>query len=84
MRKVNVKVVQKDEKNPTVHVEVIAEAILRMSDGIKKLRSGPINDTGLMLLIQHAAPRSLSIVNIRAVLDGIQSLEKTYLKNSST
>lgn len=77
--------VKNDDEKP-VPVEVLAESIKAISDGVKKLRSGPLNDKCLVLLIQHAAP-SLSGYNnrvgachIRAVLEGIESLEKTYLK----
>ncbi len=77
------------EDNP-IPTEVIADSIIAISDGIRKLRAGRLNDNALFLLIQHAAPnphsgrfgspRSLSIKDIRAVINGIESLEKTYLK----
>jgi len=67
-------------------VEVIADHIKAISEGIRKLRSGPLNDKALLLLIQHAAPSvtrsnsKLPMSDIRAVLDGIESLEATYLR----
>ena len=42
------------EKETTV--EVIAASVKAISDGIKKLRSGPLNDKALVLLIQHSCP----------------------------
>lgn len=80
-----IKVVQKDEAKP-MPVEIIAESVKAISDGIRRLRGGPLNDKALMLLIQHAAPsigrygQKIGITEIRAVIEGIESLEATYLK----
>jgi hypothetical protein len=81
----NVKVVQDPEK--TVTVEVLAEAIASIADGLRKLRAGRLNDRALILLIQHAAPtlksyppKYISAKQVQAVLDGIDSLEREYLK----
>lgn len=77
-----VKVVQED-KAP-VAVEVIASAIISISQGVKALRASRLNDRALLLLIQHAAPmvgnKPLSQKEVRAVLDGIESLEATYIR----
>ena len=83
--KTTVRVVQKDDAKP-MPVEIIAESIKAISEGIKKLRNSPLNDKALMLLIQHAAPyagrynQKIGLTEIRAVLEGIESLEATYLK----
>ena len=82
-----VKVVQKDELKP-MPVEVIAESIKAIAEGIRKVRNGPLNDKALLLLIQHAAPNTggrynqskIGLTEIRAVIEGIESLEATYLK----
>ena len=74
------------EKETTV--EVIAASVKAISDGIKKLRSGPLNDKALVLLIQHSCPYKagrygsgmVTAKEVRAVLEGIESLEDTYLK----
>lgn len=50
------KITVKQDENKPVLVEVMAEAIVAISEGIKKLRSGPLNDRALILLIQNAAP----------------------------
>ncbi len=88
MKKVKVVVKQNEEK--PVPVEVIADSIKSISEGIKKLRSGPLNDKALMLLIQHAAPtkgsysyQKITIGEIKAVLDGIEGLEEFYLKKKT-
>lgn len=88
MRKV--KVVQLDEQKP-VPIQVIADSIVAISDGVKKLRSGPLNERALLLLIQHAAPTvggrgrytAIGVKEIKAVLDGMESLEETFLKKKS-
>lgn len=70
-----------------VPTEVIAESIVAISEGVKKLRSGRLNDKALFLLIQNAAPLGghprgkVSIKNIMDVFAGIESLERTYLKS---
>jgi hypothetical protein len=69
-----------------VPVEVIAQNIKAISEGIKRLRAGRLNDTALVLLIQHAAPspgshqQRVSVGQVRAVLGGLAALEATYLK----
>lgn len=44
------KITVKQDENKPVLVEVMAEAIVAISEGIKKLRSGPLNDRALILL----------------------------------
>jgi hypothetical protein len=65
-------------------VVVIAGHVAEISKGIKKLQSGPMNDRALFLLIQHAIPAqrggAVSIRTIKAVIQGINDLERTYLK----
>lgn len=75
MRAVTVK--QTEEEIPT---EVMASAIVSISQGIKKLRSGRLKDRALYLLIQHAAPGTISIKTIKAVIEGLESLQKNYVK----
>lgn len=70
-----------------VPIEIIVEAITSISQGLKKLRNTRLNDKALMLLIQHSAPmvgtysnKRIGINDIKAVFEGIESLEETYLK----
>lgn len=76
------KVTQDDAK--PVPIEVMAESIVAISQGIRKLRAGPLNDRALVLLIQHAAPShngaAISQKEIKAVLAGIENLEREYLR----
>jgi hypothetical protein len=80
-------VVKQDEQKP-VPVEVMADAIVAISQGMKKVMAGPLNEKAIVLLIQHAAPpyrygmqsKKVGTVEIKCVLEGIQGLERTYLK----
>jgi hypothetical protein len=79
--------IKQDEVKP-VPTEILANAIVAMAEGVRKLRAGPLNDKALTLLIQHAAPKpnggytktALTTKQIKAVFDGIDALESEYLK----
>lgn len=80
---------KQDEERP-VPIEVLAESIKAISDGVKKLRAGPLNERALVLLIQHAAPNigkwgtnRIGMTEIKAVLEGMESLETAYLKKKA-
>jgi hypothetical protein len=78
----NITVKQNEEKN--IPTEILADAIISISQGIKKLRSGRLNNTCLIILIQNAAPtfqgRPVAQRDIKAVLEGIDNLGKTYIR----
>lgn len=69
-----------------VATDVMAEAIVAISAGIKRLKAGQLNDKALYLLIQHAAPtmspsgQRIPIATIKDVIDGLDSLGETYLR----
>lgn len=65
-----------------VPTEVIATALVAISDGITKLRSGALNEKAIVLLIQHAIPGEgrPNGKQIKAVLDAIEGLKHAYLK----
>lgn len=76
--------VKQDAEKP-VPVEVLAESIKTIAQGIRRLREGPLNDRCLFLLIQQAAPtnaryKKLSVGDIKSVFEGIDSLEAEYLR----
>lgn len=62
----------------------MAEEILAISAGIKKLRSTRLNDKALFLLIQRASSftngRKIGIPDIESVFQGIEDLEKTFIR----
>lgn len=86
MKKTNITLTQ-DPAAP-VTVEIIAEAIVQISQGVKKMLSGKLNETAIVLLITNATPptggrfnrKAISASTVKAVLAGMESLEKEYLK----
>lgn len=86
MKKVVVK--QSLAKEDEIPTEVLADSIVAIAAGMKKLRSGRLSDRALFLLIQDASPNlggkygrsPLPVKTIKAVFDGIESLERSFLK----
>lgn len=80
--------VKQDEKNE-IPTEVIASAIVVIAEGMKKIRAGRLNEKAIELLVQHASTttgypqRKPSLSEVRSVLNGLESLEKTYLKKKA-
>lgn len=89
MKKPSEVIVKQPEIDP-VPLEVMAASIVSISEGIRALRRTRLNDKALYLLIAHSAPRLArgkygtkvppTVADIRAVLEGIESLAATYLK----
>ncbi len=82
-----VKIVQPEET--PVPVEVIASAIVSISEGIQKLRAGPLTERALLLLITDASPmyattsygkHRVKREQVRAVLDGLAGLSAEFVK----
>lgn len=73
--------VKPNEEKP-VSVEVIVDAIVAIGEGVKKLRPGRLNDKAIVLLIARAIPRTYQVseTTVCLVLDGMESLEKQFLK----
>ena len=68
------------EENP-IPVEILAEHIKAISEGVKTLMAGPLNEKAIVLLIQHAIPgTAVKVTDIRAVIRALERLETTYLK----
>lgn len=69
-------------KSAELPTEILADSIVVISEGIKKLRAGRLTDSALVLLIQHNIPTKMKVNahQIRAVLNSIESLSETYLK----
>jgi hypothetical protein len=82
-------IVKQPEIDP-VPLEVLAESIVAISAGVKALRATRITDKALYMLIAHAAPKLSpgkygtkvppTVRQVRAVLEGIENLEREYLK----
>lgn len=83
------KVTVKQNPEKEVPTEVLADSIVSIAAGLKKLRSGRLTDKALYLLIQHAAPNAgrgggaISQAQIKAVFEGIEALERTFLKKKA-
>lgn len=56
----------------------IAAAVEEVAAGVKRLRSGRLNDKALLLLISHASKQPQSTV--KAVLNGMDELADHFLK----
>lgn len=69
---------------PTVdpRLEDIAKAVAEISDAVKRMRAGKLNDKAIVILISHASNMSQGAV--RAVLDGMEGLQKHYFKKGAT
>lgn len=81
------KVTITQDQEKIVPVEVLAQSILSISEGIKKLRSTKLNDKALFLLIQNNtfikkgyASSKCSMVDVKAVIESIETLATAYLK----
>ena len=70
-----------------VPVELVVQAILSISEGMKKMRSTRLNDRALCMLIAKASPtygsypkQQITASQVKLVFEGIESLEAAYLK----
>lgn len=61
-----------------IQTEVLADSIKSISDGVKRMRSGKLNDRAIFILISKASNEPLETVK-RVVL-GMESLERMFLK----
>lgn len=76
MSKEPVKVVQPD---PPVEREILADAIVKLSDAVQRLDSASgLNRTAIVILLQ--ADTKLPRRSIEAVLDAISMLRERYCK----
>lgn len=70
------KVIQKDED--IVPVEIIASSIREISQGMKALRAGKLNDKAIIFLVHKAS--GVASDTVRRVMRGMEDLEKEFLK----
>lgn len=63
-----------------VATEVLAESIVAISQGVKRLRAGKLNDRALILLIQDACTTRIGKDAIYNVLNGMESLEAAFIR----
>ncbi len=72
--------------------ETIANEIKSLAEGVRKLRSGRLNDKALVILLQEAATpvsygfrttRKVGKPEIRSVLDALNNLDLYFLKKKT-
>lgn len=73
------KVVQKSNE-PEVATEVIAQAIIEISEAMKKLKNSRLKERAIIILIKRACPSWVTEVQVKAVLTGIADLEKEFIR----
>jgi hypothetical protein len=64
--------------NETIPSEIVAEAIMQISRGMAEFRAGKLNEKALVILLAASCGETRGVC--KRVLDGLASLESTYLK----
>lgn len=72
-----IKVIQKENEDE-IPVEIIASSILKISNAWKQVRKSQLNQKCIVILLAHAT--KLPQYEVEKVLDGLDELEKMYLK----
>lgn len=73
------KVVVKQDAEKPVEVEVLAQAIVDIANAGKRLAASRLNRKAVIVLLAHDT--GLGQGTVRTVLEGIESLQSTYLKS---
>lgn len=73
------KVLVKQEPEKPVEVEVLAAAIVEIGKAAKRLAQSRLNRKAVVVLLAHDT--GLGQGTIKTVLDGMESLEATFLKS---
>ena len=66
------------EKNP-VPLEILADEIKAVSNGIKKLYSGPLKRRAIVLLLKDCTP-GVTMTQIENIMDSMDALAQRFLK----
>lgn len=77
MKKEKIKVVKAEDKE-VIPTEVIAQSIKEISEGVKKIRAGKLNEKALIILVHKAS--GVATDTVRRVINGMESLEREFLK----
>lgn len=64
-----------------VPTEILASAIREISEGMRKMRAGRLNDRALILLIHDVC--KVSKTDIKYVINAIGLLEREFLKGAT-
>ena len=77
-------VVKRNEENPEP-TEIIADAIIKISQAFERIKNGRLSQRALILLIQDAVGASfVSRGQIKEVLECLPDLKNLYIKKKAT
>lgn len=78
-----------NEQEPIIEVEVIADAVIKISEAVERLKKSKLSERAILLLIHdncslaggkfHKKPVTLK--QVKAVYDSIHTLKNAYIKN---
>lgn len=71
--------IKQDEKNPEP-TEVIADAIIKVSEAFEKLKSSKLTERAILLLIKDSIPGQMGMGDIKTVIDAAFHLKDRYIK----
>jgi hypothetical protein len=72
--------IEKDPENE-IPVQILEQAILDISSGLRKIRSGRLNDRAIILLVQYSVGTAVvTQAQVKAVLDAATNLDRHYFK----
>lgn len=74
------RIIKPQEPEKEIPTEVLAQSILEISLGVKKLLDGRLNERALNVLLREAT--GVGIAEIKKVLDALEHLDQRYLKPS--
>jgi hypothetical protein len=69
------------DKETPQSIEVIAQAVINVSEAMRKIRGGRLSDRAIVLLIQDTCSGSVTQTDIKKVLDACEVLGARYTKN---
>ena len=64
---------------PKIKTEILAEAIVRISDGFTKLQASGLNERAIVVLI-HGYEPGISKTDIKAILGALRQLSAWYCR----
>lgn len=70
----------KQVEGAVVGAELIAEAVIDIAEGMKRLRSGRLTDRAIEVLVKEASPGGVTMTQVRNVLTGLERLQREFVK----
>ena len=75
---IETKVIQDTDKDKEIPIEIIAQSIKNISEGLDKINRSNLTKRAVLLLVADASKERKTTVN--KVLNGIDSLKRLYFK----